>query len=125
MPTNSEPNARVVLLGLPADIAESVGQIVSDEAAVLYIPPLFPVPQSLVLIRKAAPDLIFVWTGDNSDAFLLEAVQKAEPHVTAVAVNSHVRNQAPEFGPVDYCNPPFGLTRIQEVLRAATMNACC
>ena len=125
MPTNSEPNVRVVLLGLPADIAESVGQIVSEQAAVLYIPPLFPVPRSLVLIQEAAPDLIFVWTGDNSDASLLEAVQKAEPHVTAVAVNSRVENRAPELGPADYCNPPFGFIRIQEALRATTKIACC
>jgi len=76
MSTNSKPNARVVLLGLP-------------------------------------------------DAFLLEAVQTAEPQVTAVAVNSRVANRAPEFGAADSRNPPFGFARIHEVLRTATKIACC
>ena len=124
-----EPNLRVVLLGLPADIAESLGQIVSNRGAILYIPPLFPILRSLDLIREAAPDLVFVWTGENPGTSLLEAVRRAEPQVPAVAVNSHVKNReildALDSGAVDYCTPPFDSTHIQRLLQANDKTACC
>ena len=62
-------------MGLPADIAESLSYIVSKRGAVLYIPPLFPILRSLDLIRAAAPDLVFVWTGENIRTSLLEVVK--------------------------------------------------
>ena len=125
----SEPNLRVVLLGLPADIAESLGQIVSKWGAILYIPPLFPILRSLALIREAAPDLVFVWTGENPGTSLLEVVRRAEPQIPAVAVNSHVKNReildALDSGAVDYCTPPFDFTHIQRLLQANDKTACC
>ena len=125
----SELNPRVVLLGLPADLAESLGQIVSTRGEILYIPPHFPILRGLDLIRDAAPDLVFVWTGDNPGASLLEAVRKAEPQVPAVAVNSYVKNReildALDSGAVDYCTPPFDFTHIQWLLRATNKTAYC
>ena len=125
----SEPNLRVVLLGLPADIAESLSQIVSKWGAILHIPPLFPILRSLALIREAAPDLVFVWTGENPGTSLLDVVRRAEPQVPAVAVNSHVKNReildAFDSGAVDYCTPPFDFTHIQGLLRAHRKTACC
>ena len=124
-----EPNLRVVLLGLPADIAESLGQIVSKRGAVLHIPPRFPILRSLDLIRETAPDLVFVWTGKKPGTSLLEAVKRAEPQVPAVAVNSHVKNQeildALDSGALDYCTPPFDITHIAGLLRATGKTACC
>jgi CheY-like chemotaxis protein len=124
-----EPNLRVVLLGLPADTAESLGQIVSKRVAILYIPPLFPTLRSLALIREAAPDLVFVWTGENSGTALLEVVRRAEPQIPAVAVNSHVKNReildALDSGAADYCTPPFDFTHIQRLLQANHKTACC
>jgi DNA-binding NtrC family response regulator len=125
----SEPYLRVVLLGLPADIAESLSQIVSKRGAILHIPPLFPILRSLDLIREAAPDLVFVWTGENPGTSLLDSVRRAEPQVPAVAVNSHVKNReildALDSGAVDYCTPPFDFTHIQGLLRATNKTACC
>ena len=125
----SEPSLRVVLLGLPADIAESLGQIVSKRGAILYIPPLFPILRSLDLIREASPHLVFVWIGENPGTFLLEVVRRAEPQVPAVAVYPHVKNRAIldalDSGAVDYCTPPFDFTHIQGLLRANHKTACC
>jgi hypothetical protein len=81
----SDPNLRVLLPGLSADVAESLGQTVSESGTIFYVPHLSPLLRSLRLIRKAAPDLVFVWTGENPGAFVLEAVTRAEPQVTAVA----------------------------------------
>jgi response regulator of citrate/malate metabolism len=128
LPT-SEPNLRVVLLGLPADIAESLSQIVSKRGAILHIPPLYPILQSLDLIREAAPDLVFVWTGGNPGASLLEVVRRAEPQIPTVAVNSHVENReildALDSGAMDYCIPPFDFTHIEGLLRATDKAVCC
>ena len=125
----SETNLRVVLLGLPADIAESLGQIVSKRGAVLHIPPLFPILRSLDLIREAAPDLVFVWTGENSGTSLLEVVRRAEPQVPAVAVNSYVKKleilDALDSGAVDHCTPPFDFTHIQRLLQGTRNTVCC
>ena len=74
-----ELGVRVVLLGLPADIAESLGQIVSKWGAVLYIPPLSPILESLGLIQEAGANLVFVWTGANAGPPLLELLRKAHP----------------------------------------------
>lgn len=116
----SEPNLRVVLLGLPLDIAESLGQIVSRWGAIFYIPLLFPILQSLGLIREAAPDLVFVWTGEDPGTTLLEAVRRAAPQVPAVAVNSHVKMHeilnVLDAGATDYCTPPFDLIHLQGLL---------
>jgi response regulator of citrate/malate metabolism len=124
-----EPNLQIVLLGLPADIAESLGQIVSQLGGILHIPPLFPILRSLDLIREAAPDLVFVWTGENSGTALLEVVRRAEPQVPAVAVSSHVKNRevldALDSGAVDYCTPPFNFSHIQRLLQANHKTACC
>lgn len=124
-----EPNLRVVLLGLPADIAESLGQIVSERALVLYIPPVFPILRSLALIQAAAPDLVFVWIGENPGTSLLEAVREAEPQVPAVAVVSHVKIReildGLDSGAVDYCTPPFDLSHIHGLLQTTPKIACC
>ena len=124
-----EQNLRVVLMGLPADIAESLSHIVSKRGAVLYIPPLFPILRSLNLIRKAAPNLAFIWTGDNPGTSLLEAVRRAEPQLPTVAVNSYVKSpeilDALDSGAVDYCIPPFDFTHIQRLLQANDKIACC
>ena len=128
LPT-TEPNLRVVLMGLPADIAESLSQIISKRGAILHIPPLYPILQSLELIREAAPDLVFLWTGENPGTSLLEVVRRAEPHIRTVAVNSHVKNReildALDSGAVDYCIPPFDFTHIEGLLRANNKAACC
>jgi DNA-binding NtrC family response regulator len=124
-----EQNLRVVLMGLPADIAESLSQIVSKRGVILHIPPLFPILRSLNLIREAAPNLAFVWTGDNPGTSLLEAVRRAEPQLPTVAVNSHVNSpeilDALDSGAVDYCTPPFDLTHIQGLLQATRNTVCC
>jgi DNA-binding response OmpR family regulator len=124
-----EPSLRVVLLGIPADIAESLGQIVSKRGTILYIPPLFPILRTLDLIREAAPDLVFVWTGENPVTSLLETVRRAEPQVPAVAVNSRVENReildALDSGAVDYCTPPFDFLHIQGLLQTTHKTAGC
>jgi len=129
MLSKSETDVRVVLLGLPADLAGSLRQIVSKGGEILYIPPLFPIFRSLDLIREAAPDLVFVWTGENLGTSLLEAVRNAEPQVPAVAVNSHVKNReildALDSGAMDYCTPPFDLAHIRGLLQANDKTACC
>jgi len=95
----------------------------------LYIPPLFPIPRSLALIREAAPDLVFVWTGENPGTSLIQVVRRAEPQVPAVAVNSYVKNReildALDSGAVDYCTPPFDFTHIQRLLQTNDKTACC
>jgi DNA-binding response OmpR family regulator len=124
-----EPNLRVVLLGLPADIAESLGQVVSQYGAILYIPPLSPIPRSLDLIRESTPDLVFVWTGENGGISLLEVLRRAAPQVPVVAVNFHTKNHeildALDSGAVDYCTPPFDLTHIQGLLLGTFKTTCC
>lgn len=124
-----DPNLRVVLLGLPADIAESLGHIVSRWGAVLYIPPLFPLHRSLGLIREARPHLVFVSTDESHGTSLAEALRKAEPQLQIVAVNSYAKNrQSPEAldsGVTDYCTPPFDSTRIQNLLHATSHATCC
>lgn len=123
-----EQKLRVVLMGLPADIAESLSHIVSRRGPVLYIPPLFPILRSLDLIRAAAPDLAFVWTGDSPGAPLLEAVRRAEPRLPTVAVNSYFKGpeifDAFDSGAVDYCIPPFDFTHIQRLLQTNDKFAC-
>lgn len=49
-----EPNLRIIQRALPAEIAESLGQIISKLGAILYFAPLFPILHSLDLVRKAA-----------------------------------------------------------------------
>ena len=129
MSPKSEPNLRVVLLGLPADIAESLGQIVSRRALVLYIPPQFPILRSLALIQAAAPDLVFAWVGENPETSLLEAVRQAEPRIPAVAVASHVKTReildGLDSGAIDYCTPPFEFSHIHGLLQTTPKIACC
>lgn len=129
MLAKKESNLRVVLLGIPVDIAESLSQIVSQWGVIFYIPPFYPILRSLGLIREAAPDLVFVWTGENPGTTLLEAVRRAEPQVPAVAVNSRVRMHeildALDSGATDYCTPPFDLIHLQGLLGANTKIACC
>jgi len=125
----SESNARVVLVGLPADVAESLGQIVSKLGAILYIPLCFDIPQSLALLREAAPTLAFVWIGGSSRTSLLDAVKRAEPQVRAVAVSSQLEVEdilsALESGAVDYCTPPFDFAHFQGLLQSTDKIPCC
>lgn len=129
MSSEPEPNLRVVLLGLPADIAESLGQIVSERALVLYIPQLFPILRSVALMQAAAPDLVFAWVGEDPGMSLLEAVRQAEPQIPAVAVATRVMAReildSLESGAVDYCTPPFDLSHIHGLLRTTPKLACC
>jgi len=129
MLNNRDSNLRVVLFGLPRDIAENLGQMVSKWGSILYIPPLFPILRSLGLIPGATLDRIFVWTGENPGMSLLELVRSAAPQVPAVAVNFHAENReildALDSGAVDYCTPPFDTTHIQCLLQAANKAACC
>jgi DNA-binding NtrC family response regulator len=123
-----ELGVRVVLLGLPADIAESLGQIVSNWGAALYVAPLFPTLQGLGLIQEAGADLVFVWTGANAGPCLLELVRKAHPQISVVAVNldaTHAETlDALDSGAIDYCTPPFDLTHIRWLLQAANQAHC-
>ena len=118
-----ERSVRVVLLGLPLEIAETLNHIVSQWGAVLYIPPLFPILQSLGLIEDAGADLVFVWTGAEVGPSLLDLVRKAQPQIPAVAVNFHTKStealDALDSGAIDYCTPPFDLTHIQWLLQGA------
>jgi DNA-binding NtrC family response regulator len=122
-------NIRVVLLGLPMDIAENLSQIVSQWGVILYIPPLYPILRSLGLIREVAPDLVFVWTGETPGTTLLDAVRRAEPQIPAVAVNSHVKMyeilDALDSGVTDYCTPPFDVIHLQGLVGGDTKTACC
>jgi len=124
-----EANLRVVLLGLPADIAESLGQIVSERALVLYIPQLFPILRSVALMQAAAPDLVFAWLAENPGTSFLDTVRQAEPQVPAVAVATHVMAReildSLESGAVDYCTPPFDFSHIHGLLRTTPKMACC
>lgn len=118
-----ERGVRVVLLGLPLEIAETLDQIVSKWGAVLYIPPLFPILQSLGLIKDASADLVFVWTGAGVGSSLLDLVREAQPQIPTVAVSFHTKSaealDALDSGAIDYCTPPFDLTHIQWLLEGA------
>ena len=120
---DSERGVRVVLLGLPADVAESLGRIVSKWGSVVYIPPPFPTLQSLSLMQEVTADLVFVWTGANHGTSLLELVRKVQPQIPVVAVSLHAKDpemlNALDSGAVDYCTPPFDLIHIQWLLQAA------
>jgi CheY-like chemotaxis protein len=115
-------------LGLPADIAESLGRIVSKWGSIVHIPPLFPTGRTLGLMWEVAPDLVFVWTGTNPGASLLEVVRRAQPQIPVVAVNLRVVNSeildALDSGAVDYCTPPFDIPHIQWLLHAAHRPPC-
>ena len=118
-----ELGVRVVFFGLPADIAESLGEIVSKSGAVLYIAPLVPIFEGLGLIREAGADLVFVWTGANAGPSLLELVRRVHPQISVVAVSLHAKNpetlDALDSGAIDYCTPPFDLIHIRWLLQAA------
>jgi DNA-binding NtrC family response regulator len=120
---------RVVLLGLPAEIAESLGQIISEWGAVLDVPPLFPILQGFELIPEADADLVFVWTGANVGASILELVRKVHPQISVVAVNLDATNaemlDALDSGAIDYCTSPFDLTHIHWLLQAANQARYC
>ena len=129
MPPKTEPNLRIVLLGIPLQVAESLGQIVSEWGAILYIPPQFSIFRGLGLIRDAAPDLIFAWTGASPAISLLEIIRGAEPNIPIVAVNAHIKTSeildAHDSGAVDYCTPPFDRSHLHGLLQAADKTDCC
>jgi len=117
---NNEVHRKVVLLGLPPSIAESLGQILSNWGVMLYIPPETPAAHTLNLIKAATPDLIFVWTGDNLGTSLLKIVRSSFLSIPAIAVNRRVKSSevldALDSGAADYCSPPFDATHIQRLL---------
>jgi CheY-like chemotaxis protein len=129
VPSTTEPNLRIVLLGIPLQVAGSLEEILSEWGAVLYIPPQFPILRGLGLIRDAVPDVVFVWTGGNPTTSLIEVVRGAEPSLPIVAVNAYLKSSeildALDHGAVDYCTPPFDRSHLQGLLQAADKTACC
>ena len=129
MPPQTEPNLRIVLLGIPLQVAGSLEQILSEWGAILYIPPQFPILRGLGLIRDAVPDVVFVWAGGSPSTSLIEAVRGVEPNIPIVAVNAHLKSSeildALDYGAADYCTPPFDRSHLQGILQAADTTTCC
>lgn len=114
------PNFKIVLLGVPYDIAEMLDRIASRWGLVLYVPQQIPDHEALNLVRDASPNLAFVWTGGTKGTSLLETVKMLNVSVTVVAVNRSFRTSevldALDSGAADYCAPPFDNTHIQRLL---------
>ena len=129
MPPKTEPNLRIVLLGIPLQLAGSLEEMLSEWGAILYIPPQFPIHRGLGLIRDAVPDVVFVWTGGSPSTSLIEVVRGAAPSLPIVAVNAHLKSSeifdAPDDGAVDYCTPPFDRGHLLGLLQATDKTACC
>ena len=55
MPPKTEPTLRIVLLGIPLQVAGSLEQILSEWGATLYIPPQFPIFRKRRLYGQTKP----------------------------------------------------------------------
>lgn len=124
----NESTLKVVFLGLPQDMAENLGHIVSTSGVMLYIPQQVPDVQTLRLLHHSAPDLAFVWTGGSEGLLLIERVRMSNASVAVVAVNRSFKSSevldALDSGAMDYCVPPFDVTHIQRLLDTVAKPAC-
>lgn len=121
-------NLKVVLLGLPHDIADSLGHFISRWGLTLYIPQQVPNLQTLRLLNDSTPDLVFVWTGGTQGTSLLEAVKMSNAQVPTIAVSRLFKSievlDALDSGAIDYCIPPFDPTHIQRLLEIIEKPVC-
>ncbi len=120
MPEETGPNFKILLLGLPPDVAEIMGSFASRWGLILYVPRQIPNIETLNLIKDAAPDLAFVWTGGPQGTSLLETVRTSNPSVRAVAVSRSFKVSevldALDSGAIDYCALPFDDTHLKTLL---------
>jgi DNA-binding response OmpR family regulator len=120
---NNEFYCKVILLGLPPSVAETLGHVLSNWGVTLYIPPETPAAQTLSLIEAANPNLVFVWTGENVGMSLVKFIRSLNRSIPVIAVNRRVRTSevldALDSGAVDYCSPPFDATHIERLLITA------
>ncbi len=120
MPQETGLNLKILLLGLPQDVAETMGGFASRWGLIHYIPQQSPNVKTIRLIKDAAPDLAFVWTGGPQGTSLLETVRTSSPSVPTVAVSRSFKVSevldALDSGAVDYCVPPFDDTHLKMLL---------
>jgi hypothetical protein len=123
MAQERELSVKIVLLGLPPETAENLGQIITKWGAAVYVPPVFPIIETIGMIEEVGADVVFVWTGNGSGASLYKLVRRALPKIPVVALNLHAEHPAlhaasePEAD--DRGTWPFNFTHIRRLLHAA------
>jgi DNA-binding response OmpR family regulator len=97
--------ARIILLGLPDDLAGSLGWVLRDQAHQVRL------ASSLQDVRCGDPEVAFV-SGDNPEfSHHLASLRASDPHLPVVVVTRLPDNSrwldALEAGARDYCGAPF------------------
>ena len=107
--------SRVVLLGLPDDLASSLGWVLRDQAHQVRL------ARSLQDVRRDEPEVAFI-SGDGPE-FAVQpgfASRSRTPHLPLVVVTRLPENSrwldALEAGAKDYCGAPFEHAQLQWIM---------
>jgi DNA-binding NtrC family response regulator len=106
--------SRVVLLGLPDDLATSLGWVLRDQTHQVRL------AGSLQEVRGDEPEVAFI-SGDGPEfAHHLASLRQSDPHLPLVVVTRLPDNSrwldALEAGAKDYCGAPFEHAQMQWIM---------
>jgi DNA-binding NtrC family response regulator len=123
MPHSKLPVSKIILFGLPEDLAEDSRKVLADQGHVVFAYPRLPAAQALAVIEQTQANIVFCAAEPEIYRSLLAAIQQKMLRLPLVVVSRLPETaawlDALQAGASDYCAPPFESASMRWVLESA------